>query len=311
MPRPFLRASATLLTALIVPFVAPAQAADLFSLPEAPALVDEPVEWGSNWYLRGDIGWQQIKVPALSGDFAANLNKSDLAMGAIGGGYQFNEWLRADITVDRSVFKRSGIIGQLWCPYRAVPLHQIDPVTGKETPIGIVADPNETCSRAATASLVRTSVFANAYFDIIHLWGFTPYIGAGVGMTYNSGATSVSYFRNSDGAVWAPDLTMPSGEYPKWIHRVAGDTWTTYGTQLPFGPTNWNTQYSRSGWRFAWNIMAGVSYDVAEHLKLDVGYRYLNAGKYTGLAGYGATAFPVSKELTAQEVRVGVRVTTN
>jgi hypothetical protein len=91
MPRPFLRARATLLTALIGMFMAPAQAADLFSLPEAPALPEEPVEWGSNWYLRGDIGWQQIKVPALSGDFTSSLNNADLAMGAIGGGYQFNE----------------------------------------------------------------------------------------------------------------------------------------------------------------------------------------------------------------------------
>ncbi len=317
MPRPFLRASATLLTALIAPFVAPAQAADLFSLPEAPALTDEPVEWGSNWYLRGDVGWEQIKVAALSGDFATNLNKANLATGALGAGYQFNEWLRADLTVDRSVFKRSGNLGQLWCPYGAVPLHGPDPNDPSKTkPYGIFADPNETCSRMASASLTRTSVLANVYFDIIHLWGFTPYIGAGVGASYHNASSSVGYYRNSDGALWAPDLTLPSGEVPLWIYRdlvkVGNITSAVpYPTQLPFGHTNWNTSQSKSGWQFAWNVMAGVSYDVSQNLKIDLGYRYLNVGKYSGFASYGATNFPVSREITAQEVRLGVRVTTN
>jgi opacity protein-like surface antigen len=304
MPRPFLRARATLLTALIGMFMAPAQAADLFSLPEAPALPEEPVEWGSNWYLRGDIGWQQIKVPALSGDFKSSLNNADLAMGAIGGGYQFYNWLRADVTVDRSVFRKSGTIGQLWCPYQMVGLS--DQVTGHT--VGILANPNDTCSRIATASLVRTSVMANAYFDIYHFWGLTPYVGAGVGMTYNSAASSIGYFRNSDGALWAPDLTLPNGQVPRWVYRDGG---TLFPIQLPFGPTNWNISQSKSGWQFAWNVMAGVSYDLAQNLKVDLGYRYLNAGRYTGIAGYGTTAIPVSKDITAQEVRLGVRVTTN
>jgi len=79
-----------------------------------------------------------------------------------GGGYQFNEWLRADVTVDRSVFRKSGTIGQVWCPYQMVGL--TDQVTGHT--VGIFANSNDTCSRIATASLVRTSVMANAYFDI-------------------------------------------------------------------------------------------------------------------------------------------------
>jgi opacity protein-like surface antigen len=317
MPRPFLRARATLLTALLGMLLAPAQAADLFSLPEPPALPEEPVEWGDNWYLRADVGWQQITVPAITGDFASSFNKADLAMGAIGGGYQFNDWLRADVTIDRSVFRKSAAIGQLWCPYGVVGL--TSQWTGNN--IGILADPNETCTRAATASLVRTSLLANVYFDIVHIWGLTPYIGAGAGMTYNNSASSVGYFRNSDGAIWAPNLTLPSGQVAQWIYNHSGAGTDTNGekydivypfhTQVPFGPTNWSVSQNRSAWSFAWNVMAGVSYDISQNLKVDLSYRYLNAGTFTGLAAWGSTVVPVSGSITAQEVRLGVRVTTN
>lgn len=308
MPRPSLRACATLIAALAGMSLAPAQAADLLGLPEAPALPEEPVEWGSNWYLRGDVGWQRIDVPALSGDFVHAFNNADLAMGALGGGYQFNDWLRADITIDRSVFRRSGPIGQVWCPYQMVGLS--DQVTGYS--IGVLANPNDTCTRAATASLVRTSALANVYFDIAHFWGLTPYIGAGAGMTYGSSSTSIGYFRNSDGAPWAPDLTLPQGQVPRWIYgSTVGGVVQGFPIQLPFSPTNWNVSQSRSAWSFAWNVMAGVSYDISRNFKVDLSYRYLNAGRYTGLAAWGSNMVPVSGNITAQEVRLGVRVTTN
>lgn len=307
MSPPFFRLRAAFFAALLGAFTtASTQAADLTSLPEPlPPPPDEPVEWGESWYLRGDVGWQQVEVPALSGSFASRFNNVDLLSGGIGGGYQFNDWLRADLTIDRTIFKRSAILDtQIWCPYQMVGL--VSQETNKN--VGILANPNDTCSQRATASLNRTSGLANVYFDIIHLWGLTPYVGAGVGMTYFSGSGSVGYFRNSDGSVWAPDLTLPAGQVPVWFDIRTGGP---YPIQLPFGPTNWNTWQSRSVWRFAWNLMAGVSYDLARNLKVDVGYRYLNAGSYTGVSSLGPYTTPVSRDVTSHEVRFGVRVTAN
>lgn len=304
MLRPFLRARATLLAALLSVFAPAAQAADLLSLPEAPELPEGPVEWGSNWYLRGDVGFQQVRVPPLSANVAA-FDTKDLLSGGVGGGYQFNDWLRADITVDRSVFRKSGVVGQIWCPNQLREL--VDQTT--KLKIGIFADPNDTCSQFGQASLTRTSVLANAYLDLGHFWGFTPYLGAGVGMSYLSGSSSLAYLRNSDGGLWAPDLTLPNGAVPYWVY-VNGDP---FPIQIPFAPTNWNTTQTKAGWQFAWNLMAGVSYDVARNFKVDIGYRYLNAGKYTGLPAYvnGAYLAPASREITSHELRVGFRVTTN
>ncbi len=301
---PFLRAPATIASVLLGALLAPAaQAADFPAVEPPPPIEEGPVEWGSNWYLRGDVGWQHIDVPAITGNFANHFNWSDIVSGGLGGGYQFNEWIRADVTVDRSVFRRNGAVGQLWCPYAAIPLY--DPVT--KLPVGILGDPSNTCTQYAKATLTSTRFMANAYVDLFHLYGFTPYVGAGLGLTYNQASTSLNYFRNSDGGLWAPDLTLPSGEVPQWIY-VNG---TTFPIQLPFGPTNWNTWLQRKSWQFAWNLMAGVSYDIADNLKVDVGYRYLNAGKFTSLPAWPAGGGVASKDVTSHELRVGFRITAN
>ena len=77
MFRPFPRLRALFLaTLLCAGAAAQARAADMPGLADLalPTPPDEPVEWGSNWYLRGDVALERARVPALSGDFAALLN---------------------------------------------------------------------------------------------------------------------------------------------------------------------------------------------------------------------------------------------
>jgi opacity protein-like surface antigen len=49
------------------------------------------------------------------------------------------------------------------------------------------------------------------------------------------------------------------------------------------GPTSSSGGYAdnHSRWNFAWALMAGLSFDVTQNLKLDLGYRYLDLGKVT------------------------------
>lgn len=61
---------------------------------------------------------------------------------------------------------------------------------------------------------------------------------------------------------------------------------------------------NHSDTRFAWAAMAGVSYAVAPHVLLDIGYRYLDLGKST------ITLLPsanVSRSIAEQQIRIGVR----
>ena len=101
MVRPFLRARATLLTALFGALLAPAsQAADMpFPVEEPPPAMEGPVEWGSNWYLRGDLGLARTSPTTLNGVTLSNTMPNNWTIG-LGGGYKFNDWFRADVTVD-------------------------------------------------------------------------------------------------------------------------------------------------------------------------------------------------------------------
>ena len=72
-----------------------------------------------------------------------------------------------------------------------------------------------------------------------------------------------------------------------------------------------NQYVKKNSWQFSWNVMAGVSYDVTQNVKIDVHYRLLDAGSYTSLPSVLTAAPGVTKELVSQEVRVGVRLTSD
>ena len=176
-----------------------AQAADMRSYsPVEPPPAEEPVEWGSGWYLRGDIGWQNVQLPAVTGEFATMRGVDNIVSGGLGGGYQFNDWLRADVTVDRSVFRMNRSLATVWCPYAASGLFTQD-ASGNDVPVGIFANPSDTCTPQSKGTLNRTSFLLNGYLDLGHYWGFTPYVGAGLGASYNQASSSLIYYRTSDG----------------------------------------------------------------------------------------------------------------
>jgi len=120
-----------------------------------------------------------------------------------------------------------------------------------------------------TAKLSSYTTLFNAYIDMGTWWGFTPYIGAGVGTTYLKPAQFV--------------LTSPAGV----VSTIASDT----------------------KWDFSWAATAGLSYAFGPSFMLDASYRYLDIGEARsssfaitpppGEVKYG--------NWTAQEIRIGLR----
>ncbi len=126
-------------------------------------------------------------------------------------------------------------------------------------------------------NLYRWNGLLNGYFDLGTWAGLTPYVGAGAGFsgTHQDGSIAVN---------GAP---------------------LTYGIQDPTtGAIFTSSVPGHTDYRFAWAGMAGVSYAVASHMLLDVGYRYLDLGT-TKISLFPTTT--VSKSLTSQQVRVGIR----
>ncbi|KMO24435.1 porin, partial [Methylobacterium aquaticum] len=133
--------------------------------PPPPPPLPAPVEVGSGWYLRGDYTASDFRHPkddTLPGTEGAKLvgfrlGNTDGYGGGIG--YRFNSFLRADVTIDgrtRSRFR----------DYSSRTMF----VEGFNTEAGKLD--------------VLTGLF-NVYVDLGTWWGFTPYIGAGVGMASN------------------------------------------------------------------------------------------------------------------------------
>jgi opacity protein-like surface antigen len=225
-----------------------ALAADLpEGLPPAPVL-----EYTSNWYARVDAGY----------GFMQATNGSDLNMtpggkpvpflsnrvddgGTFGAGIGFRkDWFRADITFD--VGTGSKFYGN-----------------------------SAAFSPDVTARIWNYTTLANGYFDLGTWYGFTPYIGGGLGFSVLK-ATQVT------------DQAVASAG-----GSVAGP-----------GSVNYD---------FAWAANAGVAYSVTRNIFLDLSYRYLDMGTPRsnvsnvpngGVATVGTITFG---DVTAHQVRLGLR----
>lgn len=221
-----------------------ARAADMPALFPTPSYQEaEPppqMEWGTGWYLRGDIAASNEIDPGLLAAIPSSHRDWGYAAGG-GAGYKFTDYFRADVTGD-----------YLGSQTRSATLQ------GPLGPLG-----------SAKATIERWDALVNGYVDLGTWSGLTPYIGAGIGV---AGLNTFGTFTNVNGA------SFKSGAEDRF--------------------------------NLAWAAMAGVSYNLAPHLVLDIGYRYLDLGTYRAPRGTAIQQFvysPQKTDLNAHEVRVGIR----
>lgn len=204
--------STALSCALIFTSLAGAEAADFRFPPQPSVSVPSPVpvpEYSNGWYFRGDIAYAFSEDPDLrqSGARVGGDSMDNTWDFGAGFGYIFDEHFRGDVTVD----------------YRLdADVSGADSITG---------------SRYQT-DVASTTVLANLYYDILSRDRFTPYVGAGIGFSYNE----------------TDELAILLGGAP--AGSVGGDSTTD----------------------FAAAAMAGFSYKMSEGWLVDAGYRYLYVG---------------------------------
>jgi opacity protein-like surface antigen len=151
-----------------------------------------------------------------------------------GFGYKINNWFRADITGEYRTATFSARDELVWNNGAAAPNTQ-----------------NNVLRNFYRGNLSTMVLMANGYVDLGTWHGFTPFVGAGIGMARSrlSGMTDNGY-NNLFAGPGSPASSITSGAYR-----------TSTTTSL------------------AWALMAGFAYDVNSRLKLELGYRYLNVGK--------------------------------
>jgi opacity protein-like surface antigen len=240
-------------------FATAARAADM---PQLPPVYAPPIEEAAGWYLRGDIGMSNQKVKSLhnalySSVTSVNTVQKDFDSApffGLGVGYQFNNWLRADVTGE----------------YRGkANFHGLD----------IVRSGGNTYTDEYRGSKSEWLVLANVYVDLGTWYSFTPFIGAGVGASYNT----ISNFLDV--------CTTVSG---------------CAGGSVAYGDT-------ASKWNFAWAVHAGVAYRVNSSLSLEFAYRYVSlgdamSGDIKTFDGTNNVYNPMEfKNITSHDLKFGVR----
>jgi opacity protein-like surface antigen len=151
--------------------------------PMAPA----PVEFGG-WYLRGDVG---VGIPQVSGSnstfygpgtvpgFGENSHELDShAFIGAGVGYQINNWFRADVT------------GEYRASSRYSGLEHYANVFGTPPACGI-GQPY--CYDGYSGSVTSGVFLANGYVDLGTWSGLKPYLGVGIGGSYNKMSNLTDY----------------------------------------------------------------------------------------------------------------------
>ena len=194
-----MRASSLRLTSIAASLALMGQVTGSMIVPDnataADMLADETyehtnVEFGTGWYLRGDIG-TGISDVSVEADFIygdADLG-SPISVG-VAAGYTFAEGLRVEAAFNH--FNNLAFASRSYYPSCGQEDHDgdgspIDVPDGSggfsaTAPIPVTGD----CFVSANARVNASTIMANLYADLGTYWGIRPYVGAGVGAAYVS-----------------------------------------------------------------------------------------------------------------------------
>jgi opacity protein-like surface antigen len=238
-------------------------AADMAIAPP-PMYGPPPVTDFGGWYLRGDIGMTNQSLKSLNNPDPNAVLFTSVGMGFdssmlfdLGVGYQFNNWFRGDVTAQwrgRSNFHGSQFTNAF---------------------AGSALVDNYSGSKSEAVFL------ANGYFDLGTWWCVTPFIGGGVGASYNR----ISGFRD-DGFGSTVGVARP----PSVVYAA-----------------------DAGKWNFAWALHTGLAYKVTPNVTVELGYSYMNLGDATtgvnaNFAGTATAQFPwTMRDITSHDVTLGVR----
>jgi opacity protein-like surface antigen len=207
-----------LFAALLAGMAGPALAADY--IPEEP--IEVVPEVGA-WYIRGYLGMSNQFYDGLESDLFTTTGEfgwyddggfSSAPIVGAGVGYEFNDYLRGDLTVEWR--GKSDFYALDW----------LDDASGLST--------NE-----YTAKKSELVFMANGYYDFGNFSGFTPYVGAGIGASYNT----ISHFRD--------------------VNVIDGGS----------GYADDNSE-----WNLAWALHAGLGFQATERMTIDFGYSFISLG---------------------------------
>jgi len=280
---------ASALFAILLPLT-PALAADY----DPPIYVDQapdykPVEVGSGWYLRGDVGYAFNKPYDFSQTPSGVVTDISALSGSVGMGYHFNDYLRGELNVGLLPTSKFDNQFVTTCPGNQTTTvtdnlsgNVISQVTGPST---------RACDGSDYTRNKAYDVMASAYVDLGTYVGFTPYLGGGLGVAYST-------YKLAQGA---------KNCQPDTVSTVGGGSTTTtsftcYNSSVYNGTVTSEKQFS-----LAYMLGAGFAYQVTQNVAIDLGYQYVSlpSAKFATIDSTGTPS--IHKGIDYHQVKVGLR----
>jgi opacity protein-like surface antigen len=327
----------------------PTHAADLFGTAapplSAPASENPMVEVGSNWYIRGDLGYGEMNSPTIVPSlglippilydipgtgygydnspvgnassnapvFRGNNKTNDDGVFSAGLGFRVNNFLRLEASYSFWDGPGLGYQQKSLCPNTTVAESNTVNVTTNgvavptSVPIGYLWAP-VTCTGVLNATQYNNVGLASAYVDLGTYWRVTPYIGAGAGLNANTITGSTTFTNNNDGSGFLGNTTATGGAPLQWV-GLTSSTGGVNGTPVYTPLTN---QPKVAFGTLNWNRnFSSTKYSFAGSLMAGFGFQLTRSATIDVGYRYVNLDLSGSTHNTSQQLTIGVRYMLN
>lgn len=242
-----------------------------------------PVEiYQPDYYVRADIGASWIGGGVEETGTPMNMNDSIEAMefGSLGFGRYVTPSIRVELAIDL---------------YSRADLKVSNPNFNQDVRVdeggGDVYDRHYDVTRRESVKYEQDLGMLNFYYDFRNATRFTPYIGAGIGVTYRQLSRTASEVADCAGTTIISGVPNP---------------------QCPDASVAETTQ-NKQRWDLALAAMAGFSYAINEMVWIDTSYRYLwqNADVSLSAANVDGASVIRVEDVSQHQIRTGIRLNIN
>lgn len=254
----------------------------------APIPIYEP-----EYYVRFDVGAAWLSDGSLN-ETGSSFTTDDigdiepLEFGSIGAGRYITPSIRVELAVDW--YTRGDVASGQYSFNEALTA----PLAGPPPSIDTVT---YDVTRQESVKYEQDTGMLNFYYDFRNSTRFTPYFGAGIGVTYRQLTRTASEVATCSGL----------------SNSNAGTLDCSSNTQLPNTSTITEGTEKKSSWDFAAALMAGLSVQVTDSIIWDTGYRYMwqNGGLTVSSLTLAGRSDITIEDIGQHQLRTGIRLDLN
>jgi opacity protein-like surface antigen len=266
-----------------------------------PVMTYEP-----EYYVRFDTGASWLSDGTID-ETGSALEMRDpekvetIEFGSIGAGRYITPSIRVELQVDLSTkadVSNSAVSNFTSTRSASGPTYDLDDGFGNTITYNTIDTKFYDVERIEKVQFEQDVGLVNIYYDFRNRTAFTPYVGAGVGVSYRQLSRRATEYATCTDTTntfypYAPGTCVNSPDLP--------NDFTTTSTQ------------TKNRWDIVAAATAGVSYEITEDIIWDTSYRYLwqNGGLRLSTDTVSGTSTVEVKDIGQHQLRTGIRLNIN